>query len=70
MVTGRFLLFVGRLVFLIYNDQSQRLHRRKNCRPRPDHNLRASLPDLMPFIVPFAGREMTVQHGHQRLEWT
>ena len=56
------------LVLLIHNDQTERFHRRKNCGARADHDLRAALPDLVPFVVPFAGREMTVQHRHQSLE--
>ena len=66
LIARRFLLFVGILVFLIDNDQSQRVHRREHGGARADDNPGAALANLVPFIVPFARRKMAVQHRHQR----
>ena len=35
---------------------------------RADDNLRAPLPNLVPFVVTLASGKMTVQHRHQRLQ--
>ena len=56
------------LVFLVHDDQSQRIDRRENGRARADDDAGAALADFVPFIVPFAGGQMAVQHGHQRLQ--
>jgi hypothetical protein len=70
VVTRRFFLFVRVLVFLIDDDQAERLDRRKNRRTRADHNAGATLADFVPFIMAFAGRKMTVQNCDQRLQRT
>ena len=67
MVARRLFLFVSVLVLLIHNDQTQRIDRRKNRRAGADDNAGASLPDFVPFIMAFAGREMAVQNGYQGL---
>ena len=56
------------LVFLVHNDEPQRLHRRKDGRASADDNLRAALSNLVPFVVAFACGKMTVQHRHQSLQ--
>ena len=58
VVARRFLLFVSVLVFLVHDDEAERFDRRKNRRARADDDARAALPNLVPFIVPFAGGQM------------
>ena len=70
VVTRRFLLLVGMLVFLIDNNEPERVHRRKNRRARPNDDARAALTDLVPLIVPLAGGQMAVQHRNERLQRT
>ena len=55
MVAGRLLLFVGMLVFLVDDDQPQRVHRSKHRRTGPDDNPSAPLPDLVPLVMTFPG---------------
>ena len=54
MVTRRFLLFVGRFVLLIDDDQPEILERRKDRAARTDHDPRAARLNLVPFIVALA----------------
>ena len=68
MVAGRLLLLVGVLVFLVHDDQAERLDRRKDGRARADDNARAALANLVPLVMPLAGGQMAVQHRHQRLQ--
>ena len=68
MVARRFLLLVGMLVFLIDNNEAERVHRRKNRRARPNDDARAALTDFMPLIVPLAGGQMAVQNRNERLQ--
>ena len=56
------------LVFLVHDDQAERIHRREDGRARADGNSRAALPDFVPFIVPFTGGQMAVQHRHEGLQ--
>ncbi len=68
VVAGRLLLLVGVLVFLVHNDQAERLDRRKDGGARADGDPRAALANLVPLVVPLAGGQMAVQHCHQRLQ--
>ena len=68
MITGRFLLLVGILVFLINDDQPEWVHRRKNSRTRADDDAGAALADFVPFVVALACGQVAVQHGNQGLE--
>ena len=63
VISRRFLLFVGRFVFFIDNDESEILQRRENSAARADHDPRAAGLNLVPFIVPFAFGQMTVQNS-------
>ena len=54
VVTRGFLLLVGVLMLLIDDDNTERIHGRKNCRAGANDNARAPLTNLMPFIVAFA----------------
>ena len=65
VVPGRLFLFVSVLVLLVHDHQSQRLHGRENGRARADDDPGAALADFVPFVMPFPGRQMTVQHRHQ-----
>ena len=67
VVTRCLLLLVRVLVFLIDDHETKRLHRGKHRRARADHNPRTALPDLVPLVVPFPRRQVTVQHRHQSL---
>ncbi len=55
VVTRRFFLLVSVLVFLVHDDQAQRIYGRKNRRARADDNARATLANLVPLVVPLAG---------------
>ena len=68
VVARRFLLLVGVLVFLVHDDQAERLHRREDGRARADDDPRAALANLVPLVVPLAGGQMAVQHRDQRLQ--
>ena len=68
VIARRLLLLVGVLVLLVHDDQAQRVDRRENGRAGADDDAGAALADLVPFIVALAGRQMAVQHRHQRLE--
>ncbi len=57
-------------VLLIDDDQAEWFDRREHGGARTHHDARASLSDLVPFVMPFAGGEMAVEDGHERLEWT
>ena len=54
-------------MFLIHDNQPKWFDRRKNCRTRADHTLARPCRILLPFIMTFAGRKMTVQHRHHVL---
>jgi hypothetical protein len=54
------------LVFLVHNDQSQRVHRREDGGAGADDDAGAALANFVPFVVPFARRQMAVQDRHQR----
>ena len=62
VIPRRFLLFVGRLVFFIDNDQPEILQRREHCAARADHDPGAAGMNLVPFIVALALGQMTVQN--------
>ena len=51
-------------MLLIDNDQPQLLHGREHRGTRANDNAGTVLPDLLPFIVAFAGGEMAVKDGH------
>ena len=68
VVTGGFLLLVGMLVFLIHNDQAERLDGSEDGRTRADHDAGAALADLVPLIVSLTGAEVRVEHGDLRLQ--
>ena len=55
-------------MFLVHDDQAERVHRREDRRTRADDNTRASLTNLVPFIVAFARGQMAVQHRDERLQ--
>ena len=63
MISRRFLLFVGRFVFFIDNDESEILQRRENSAARTDHDARATGMNFVPFVVAFALGQMTVQNS-------
>ncbi len=67
LVARGLLLFVGMLVFLVHDDQAQRVHRRENGGARADDDAGAALANLVPFVVAFAGGQMAVQHRHEGL---
>ena len=67
VVARRLLLFVRMLVFLVDDHKTKRLHRGEHRRASADHDSRPALPNLVPLVVPFPCREVTVQHCHQRL---
>ncbi len=67
MIPGRFLLFVGCLVFLIDHDEAEIFQRRENGAARADHDACAAGMNFVPFIVPLAFGQMTVQHGDRVL---
>ena len=54
VITRRFLLLVGGLVFFIDDDQSEVFERRENRAARADHDAGPAGMDLVPFVVPFA----------------
>jgi len=56
------------LVFLIDNNEAERIHGCEDCRTRANDDARAALADLVPLVVPFAGGQMAVQDRHQRLQ--
>ena len=58
------------LVFLIHDNEAERLNRRENRRTRADDDAGAALPDFVPFIMAFAGGQMAVQNGNERLQFT
>ena len=64
MIPWRFLLFVGRFVFFIDNDESEILQRREYCAARADHDPGAAGMNLVPFIVAFALGQVTVQNSN------
>ena len=68
VVARRFLLLVGVLVFLVHDDEPERFDRREDGRARADDDAGAALADLVPFVVAFAGGQMAVQHGDERLQ--
>ena len=67
MIPGRFLLFIGRLVFLIDHDEAEIFQGREDRAARADHDARPTGMDLVPFIMPFALGQMAVQHGDRVL---
>ena len=68
MIAGRLLLLVGMLVFLVHDDEAQRVHRRENGRARADDDACAALANLVPFIMALAGGQMAVQHRDEGLQ--
>jgi hypothetical protein len=50
----------------VHDDEPERFELAKS-RAGADDNARASLPDLVPFVMPLAYGEMRMQHGHERL---
>ena len=54
VITRRFLLFVGGLVFFIDHDQAEIFQRRENRAARADHDPRPAGMNLVPFIVALA----------------
>ena len=66
VVTWGFLLLVGMFMLFVDDDQSQWFHRGKYGTACTDHDASSSFTNLMPFIVTFPIRKMTVQHRHRR----
>ena len=64
MITRRFLLFVGRLVLFIDNDEAEIFQRRENSAARANHDPGAAGMNFVPFIVSLAFGEVAVQNGH------
>ena len=64
MVTRTFILLVRRVVFLVDDDQSEILQRRKDRAARPDDNARLPVAHAVPLVMAFPLAQMTVQHGH------
>ena len=68
VITRRFLLFVGGLVFFIDHDEAEIFERRENRAAGADDDAGAAGMELVPFVVPFAFGKMTVQdRNHVRL---
>ncbi len=61
MITRRLLLLVGRLVFFIDDDESEVFERREDGAAGADDDARPAGLNLVPFVVPFAFRELAVQ---------
>ena len=55
-------------MLLIDDNQAERIHRRKNRRARANNNPGAALANFVPFIMAFAGRKVTMQHGYERAQ--
>src|SRR5438876_7562029 len=68
MIARSFLLLVGMLVFLVHNDEAERIDRREDRRARADDDAGTALADLVPLVMPLAGGKMAVQDGDQRLQ--
>ena len=68
MVARRFLLLVGVLVFLVHDDEAERLDRRKNRRTGANDDAGTALADFVPFVMAFAGGQMRMQDRHERLQ--
>ena len=62
LITGRFLLFIRRLVFLVDHDQPELGQRCEDGAAGADNDARMPVVDLVPFVVAFAGGEMTMEH--------
>ena len=67
VVARRFLLFVGRLVLLVHDDQPEVFYRSEQRRARADHDPRLALVNAMPLVVPLAFAQTAVQNGDQSL---
>ena len=63
VISWRFLLFIGCLVFFIDHDEPEIFERRKNRAARADHDACSARVNFVPFIVAFAFRQMTVEDG-------
>ncbi len=61
MITRRFLLLVGRLVFFIDDDESEVFERREDGAACADDDARPARLNLVPLVVPLAFREPAVQ---------
>src|SRR3989442_413442 len=59
MIPWRFLLFVGRLVFLIHDDQPEIFQRCEDRAARADHNAGAAGMNLVPLVVTLSFGKMT-----------
>ena len=62
VIARRFLLLVGSLVFLIDDDEPEVRQRREDRAARADHDARAAVMNLVPFVVALALGQMSVQH--------
>src|SRR5262249_34051032 len=65
VITRGFLLLVSVFMFLVHDDQPQRIDWSENCRTRANHDPSAALPDFVPLVVTFAGGQIAVQDRDQ-----
>ena len=60
MIARGLFLLVGMLVFLVHDDQSERVDGCEDGRSRTDHDTRPSLANLVPFVVALSARKMAM----------
>ena len=70
MVAQAVVLLVGRLVFLVHDDQTHLLQRRKHRRTRTEHHPGLAAEHALPLVEPLAVSQAAVQHGQQVAEAT
>ena len=64
MIAGRFVLLVGSILFLIYDNEAEPLQRGKDRRPCADHHARRAGTYPVPLVKAFSRRHAAVQQSH------
>ena len=64
VIARRLILFVGRILFFIDNDETQVLQWGKNRRARADHYLGPAFANAVPLVKPFSGRHAAMEKRH------
>src|SRR5262249_14514240 len=67
---GLFARFVGSLMLLIHHNEAQIGERAKDRRACPNHNLRITSSDPIPFIIALASTESMMENGNFVLKAT